>query len=239
VGMQRSPLRAAFARDLAAEPRTGPMAVIEGDFYAEDIPGPFDVVGYWDGFGVGGDADQRRLLRRVASEWLGPGGSMLVDVYNPFAWARLAGQEHLDEEINAMQARDFDPAGCRFIDRWWPAGDESRPVAQSIRCYTPADFLLLVEGTGLAVRSLEVDGQRVDAMAGGRGMDGPLADALRYLAHLGPERSRYRSTFTSTPLDGKRRSNVKITASRDARAAAQSKASAKDTRPEPRHNESA
>ncbi len=111
---------------------------------------------------------------------------MLVDVYNPFPWARMAGEERLDPEIKAVQRRDFDQVACRFIDRWWPIGDESRALAQTIRCHTPADLLLLLEGTGLTVRRLEVAGSVVEVDAGCQTRDDVFGRALSYLVQLVP-----------------------------------------------------
>ncbi|MEZ4662570.1 MAG: hypothetical protein R2911_33885 [Caldilineaceae bacterium] len=45
------------------------MEVIEGDFYTVELVGTFDVIGYWDGFGIGTDDDQRRLLKRWRGGW--------------------------------------------------------------------------------------------------------------------------------------------------------------------------
>jgi protein-L-isoaspartate O-methyltransferase len=64
VAIELSPVRAVFARELAAQGRTS-LTLLEADFYTVDVPSQFDVVCYWDGFGVGSDADQQRLLRRV------------------------------------------------------------------------------------------------------------------------------------------------------------------------------
>ena len=127
TAVELRPLRATYARELAATPRAGTVEVIQGDFYTATIAGLFDIVAYWDGFGVGSDADQRRLLRRVAEEWLRADGCMLLDVYNPFPWARLAGQTQRHDEINAVQQRDFDMVGCRFIDRWCQLTTSPRP----------------------------------------------------------------------------------------------------------------
>ncbi|MGH2527125.1 MAG: hypothetical protein ACRDG2_10300 [Actinomycetota bacterium] len=41
--------------------RSSPSAAISTDI---DVAGPFDVVAYFDGFGIGNDDDQRRLLQR-------------------------------------------------------------------------------------------------------------------------------------------------------------------------------
>ncbi|MFC6800602.1 class I SAM-dependent methyltransferase [Deinococcus caeni] len=57
-------LRLARERDLS-------LSAVQGDFYAADPGGPFDLIVYWDGFGIGSDDDQRRLLTRMAG-WLAP-----------------------------------------------------------------------------------------------------------------------------------------------------------------------
>ena len=42
-----------FARQLAALPHKGSLTVLEADFYTLDLNQQFDLVTYWDGFGVG------------------------------------------------------------------------------------------------------------------------------------------------------------------------------------------
>ena len=41
-------------------------------------------------------------------------------------------------------------------------------MAQTIRCYTPADLILLLEGIGLQVKHLEIAGEVVDVLANQR-----------------------------------------------------------------------
>ena len=49
--------------------------------------------------------------------------------------------------------------GCRFLESWTAEGDRTGRVdTQSIRCYSPADLLLLLEGTGLASKHAEING---------------------------------------------------------------------------------
>lgn len=147
TAVELSPVRAAFARGFA-EGRD--VRVIEGDFYAVELDGRFDCVAYWNGFGVGTDGDQRRLLRRITELWLAPGGHVVLDVFSPWRWARAAGRrEVVRRETPLVNARDYDPVRSRFVDRWWPEGDEGRAITQSARCYTPADLLMLLETTGL------------------------------------------------------------------------------------------
>ena len=60
-------------------------------------------------------------------------------------------------------------------------------AAQTIRCYTPADFLLLLEGTGLALKHIEVDGQALDLNANNITTAGALMQAWCYLVQLASE----------------------------------------------------
>jgi len=45
--------------------------------------------------------------------------------------------EEQNDEPGLMQRYDYEPVGSRFIDQWWPIGDATRMIAQSVRCYTP------------------------------------------------------------------------------------------------------
>jgi hypothetical protein len=149
------------------------------------------VVVYWNGFGVGSDADQRRLLRRIAAEWLRPDGVALVDVASPFCWARWAGdgEEHDPDPDRGYHHRgsaeriDFDPVGGRFLDSWWERPEPERVHTQSVRCYAPADLQLLLEGTGLRLDHVDVGGQSL-ALDGHPTMASPLWTANEYLARL-------------------------------------------------------
>jgi len=143
----------ASARRVAAHLSNGEMSVIHGDFYEIELDGLFDVVCYFDGFGIGSDADQRRLLHRIAG-WLNPQGCALIDVYAPWYFAKDNGE--LYQEGNIMYRSDFDADGCRLEESLWPVGeDESQAITQSLRCYSPADFRLLLEGTGFVLDTME------------------------------------------------------------------------------------
>ena len=148
TAVELSPVRAAFARELA-EGRD--VTVVEGDLYTVELDGTFDCVTYWNGFGVGTDDDQRRLLRRIATTWLGPGASLILEVFSPWRWARAAGHQEIVETRGGrlVNARDYDPVRSRFVDRWWPEGEEGEAITQWARCYTPADLLMLLETTRL------------------------------------------------------------------------------------------
>jgi SAM-dependent methyltransferase len=167
------------------------IELVPGDFYAVDLGKKFDAVVYWNGFGVGSDADQRRLLRRMADEWLRPDGAVLMDVASPFCWAGWVGDgdQHDPDPARGYHHRgtaeriDFDPVGNRFLDSWWERPEPERVHTQSVRCYTPADFLLLLEGTGLRLDHLEVGGQSLD-LGAPHTTASPLWEANEYLVRL-------------------------------------------------------
>lgn len=181
TAVELSPVRAGYARDLAADrPR---LEVVEADFLTWPGPeDPFDAVVVWDGFGVGTDAEQRVLLRRIAS-WLHPTGVAVLDVFHPAGWLRAAGHDEVDEDTGVRQRLDFDHVGCRFVDSWWLDGGDRPPLTQTARCYTVADLLLLLEATGLSLVAVELDGEPVDP-AGGRAAHDRWADVASYRVRL-------------------------------------------------------
>jgi len=173
---------ASHAESLATEVTVGSMNVICGDFYVVDLRKTFDVVCYWDGFGVGEDIDQIRLLRRI-ERWLKADGVVLLDIYSPWYWAEAAGQKM---EFDGVKRRyEYDAGGSRMIDRWWPDGKESKSVAQSLRCYSPADLKLLLRGTGLALDVKEiVPGGMVDYEKGVYVESTSLEKCMQYTVKL-------------------------------------------------------
>lgn len=171
---------AAHAREISTLQRVGSVTVIEGDFYQVLLDDAFDVVCYWDGFGIGSDTDQRRLLIRIAS-WLAPDGCALIDINTPWYWAQAAGREMRFDSV--VRRYDFDAWGCRMLDRWWLAEAEDQAVTQSLRCYSPTDLELLLDCTGLQLDTLEPGGA-MDYVAGRFQDHVPLGRAMQYLARL-------------------------------------------------------
>jgi len=146
----------AIARSFA-EPRGGCLRPVEADFYTANLPGNYDLVYYWDGFGVGEDEDQIRLLARVRG-WLAPGGRAVVDVFSTYYWIQKHGTSSVFQATNGDQWErriEFDFRECRMNDSWVNLDDASiSPRSQSLRCYTPADFVALVSQAGLDVVGL-------------------------------------------------------------------------------------
>lgn len=182
--------RADFAHDLTDDLGPGSLTLVKDDFYRVELADQFDVVCYWDGFGVGSDADQRRLLRRIATRWLGPGGAALIEVYSPFVWARWDGDEEhklpmpdLGYEYELFERTTFDPVTCTATDTWWDAAHPDEKITQWLRCYTPADLALLLTGTGLEISAITV-GEQTFAPSGQPVESGLLHQHHSYLAVL-------------------------------------------------------
>ncbi len=180
VTIELVPTAVKNAQQLATQLQKGNIHIIEGDFYEVEFTNPFDIVCYWDGFGIGTDADQQRLLKRIA-HWLQPTGFALIEVYTPWYWANEAGRQM--DLGNVCRRYDFDAENCRMLDRWWPVDQEEQAVTQSLRCYSPDDLQTVVKGTHLVLESVEPRGafiaeknQFVD--------DVPIEQAMSFLATL-------------------------------------------------------
>jgi SAM-dependent methyltransferase len=166
-------------RRLATDVHEGSLQGIAGDFYEIELDARFDVVAYFDGFGIGTDDDQRQLLRRI-SEWLTSEGCALIDVFSPWYWANAAGEEEFPKGSGVWYRDSFDAEGSRMVEEMWREGHEDLVVAQSLRCYSPADLRLLIAGTGLDLALVE---SYTDESYG---QPGSLAEAMLYLAKLVP-----------------------------------------------------
>jgi SAM-dependent methyltransferase len=144
------------ALELANQIWKGSIHPIQGDFYEYDFEPEFDLICYFDSFGIGEDADQRRLLKRIAS-WLKPQGSAIIEIGSTWHWAGPANGFEMDLG-GGMRAYSFDAENCRLIDRWWLPENPEEVYHQSLRCYTPADLKLLLEGTGLKMTKIQAGG---------------------------------------------------------------------------------
>lgn len=142
------------------------LRVLEGDILELSLSERFPTVCMFESFGFGADREQQALLRKIDAEWLSPGGVLILDVYNAFGPIRASGSRHeLDRLENVPGSVDmieysyYDPVNSRWIDIWEPKQDPQNRKMQSIRCYTPADFLLLAQGCGLAIEAMLYNSQ--------------------------------------------------------------------------------
>lgn len=157
------------------------VTVQQGDFYTIDYQEPFDLICYFDSFGIGKDADQRRLLKRIAT-WLKPNACAIIEVGATWYWAGLANGRKMDLGA-CFRAYSFDAQNATLIDSWWRKEDPETVVRQYLRCYTPVDFELLLEGTGLKMVGIEAGG-RVDYEAMEFIKKAELEEAMTYYVKL-------------------------------------------------------
>lgn len=182
----------AHAQALAAQHGVT-LGTVTGDFYVADPGGPFDVICYWDGFGIGSDDEQRHLLRRLPG-WLAPGGHALIEVYSPGYWQKHAGYTRRTPEY--VQTYGYDADGARMTDTYAAGGDTR---TQSLRCYAPADLRLLLRGTGLTLTAVQAGG-RYDRDAGVWHPQATLAECMTWTATLRPpERPAERPASPDSP----------------------------------------
>lgn len=189
--------RSLYATELASLPRAGGMEVIQADFLELELARTFDFVTCWEGFGIGDDSLQRCLLGKIASSWLRNGGAAIMDVFHPYGAIKAAGSEKrykplvgVPGSVEMINRTYYDPINAQWIDEWCPVDDPDQALAQALRCYTPKDLALLVEGTGLVIESLECRGTQLDLHRGEVCVDSPLLDAEHDYTYLAVMRKK-------------------------------------------------
>lgn len=122
-----------------------------GSFYDIDISETFDVVLYIDGFGVGSDDDQLRLLKRIHN-WLNEDGVALIDIYQPEYWKKTDGQEMKPlGDSNILRVYGYDNGGNRMTDTWWIDDKPNEKYTQSLACYSPNEIFKLCKQADLQI----------------------------------------------------------------------------------------
>lgn len=122
-------------------------------FYTVDLQEKFDLIIYIDGFGVGEDEDQLTLLSRI-NQWLTDDGVALIDIYNPFYWQKIAGQQMTPFGDDAVERLyDYDFANDRMIDSWWYKDKPAKRYKQSLACYQLDEIYHLCKEAGLKIVS--------------------------------------------------------------------------------------
>lgn len=145
------------------------LEVVEGDYLSIRLDRKFKTVCLFETFGLGSDRQQRALLRRIQEEWLEDDGVLIMDVYHPYGPIKYAGRrfelDRLDGVPGSVDMTEYtwyDPVRNRWIDIWEPRDDKAGARTQSIRCYSPADLALLMDGSGLEPAAMEARGKPID-----------------------------------------------------------------------------
>jgi hypothetical protein len=85
-----------------------------------------------------------------------------------------------------MQHISFDPVSSTAVDTWWDDSEPDQEITQRLRCYSPADLRLLLEGTGLELHGLLADGETIDPADEHPGHASMLRKHHEYLTVLRP-----------------------------------------------------
>ena len=129
------------------------IETVHGSFYDVTIKHKFDAIIYIDGFGVGTDDDQLKLLKNI-KHWLKDDGCALIDVYQPEHWKKADGVEmYLNRRdmphIKRRYSYDFE--ADIMMDTWWHEKDEKLHSTQYLKCYTPDEIHNLCRRAGLNI----------------------------------------------------------------------------------------
>lgn len=157
------------------------LTIVNADFNTVELEGDFDLICYWDGFGLGSDADQRQLLKKISS-WLTRDGSVFLEVFTPWFWANQAAGV-IFPIGEAIREYGFDAAKCTVNDTWCLKDNPSLKTTQRLRCYSPAELALLLEGSGLTILE-NFPGGFVDYGSGTYIPEVPLHQAMSYITRL-------------------------------------------------------
>lgn len=134
--------------EFARERSDGQVRSYCGDFYTFILRETFDVVSYFDGFGIGSDEDQLHLLQRIRN-WMKQDGCALLDIYQPLYWQQVAGKEMTVG--TAYRVYDYDERSHRLLDTWWDPELTEEKFTQSLRCYSLEEISSLCQKADLEI----------------------------------------------------------------------------------------
>ncbi len=114
------------------------------DFLEE--PHSFDVICYWDGFGIGNDEDQSKLLSLIAGN-LKNNGKVFLEIYSPFFWEKMHNKTfRISDDVSRKYI--YDIKNSRFTDCWHVREEEK---CQHLKCYSPEQFSKLLLRSSLKI----------------------------------------------------------------------------------------
>lgn len=156
----------------------GSIRVVQGNFYEIGLTEQFDLVTYWDGFGIGSDDDQIRLLKRI-SNWMERDARALIEVYSPLYASTTVGKKVRFK--TCTRAYDFDARNARWLDTW--TYKDGTALTQSLRTYLPPDLQLLLRETDLEIEHIETR-EAWDWETESLEKNAPLESAISYVVCL-------------------------------------------------------
>lgn len=137
--------------DVARNLNDPSITALCGNFYDIEILQTFDMILYIDGFGVGEDDNQLKLLHRIHN-WLNDDGIALIDIYHPTYWKKANGQEMTPTGDQTIERRyGYDEINNRMTDTWWHTDTPTQTYTQSLACYTPEAITTLCQTAKLTI----------------------------------------------------------------------------------------
>ena len=137
--------------EFAKQFNTSNVTSLCGSFYDIDIINTFDTVLYIDGFGVGTDNDQLRLLKRINS-WLNDDGIALIDIYQPKYWKKVSGNKMMPfPNSNVARIYGYNESLNRMTDTWWEEENPEVKYTQSLACYSLDEVYALCTKANLKI----------------------------------------------------------------------------------------
>ncbi len=157
------------------------VKIIQGDFYQYSTSDQFDIVCYFDSFGIGSDADQVRLLQQIET-WLKPKGVALIEIGAPWFWSGVANGKLTDLGA-CMRHYQYDSTQQRLLDYWWLKEAPEQKVYQSLRCYSLDELKQLLKGLSLRIKRC-ISGGKIDFEEMSFVQKVPLKESMTYYVLL-------------------------------------------------------
>ena len=129
------------------------IETIHGSFYDVQLTQKFDAIIYMDGFGVGTDEEQLKLLKNIKL-WMEDDGCALIDIYQPEHWKKADGFEMYPDPKNMPHIKrrySYDFEADIMMDNWWHEKNEKLNSTQYLKCYTPDEIYNLCKQAGLNI----------------------------------------------------------------------------------------
>lgn len=140
------------AKNLKEKHEARNLEIFQGDFYEINDLEKFDAICYWDGFGIGEDEDQVRLLN-IMYKALKPKGLAFIDFYPVGFWKQQQKKEFwFDKETG--RGYDYDLENNKMIDCWW-TNSKLTQYCQYLKCYNTVEIEALIKQTPFTLKIIE------------------------------------------------------------------------------------
>jgi len=117
----------------------------------------FDIICYWDGFGIGSDEEQETLLRLI-NESLTSKGMAIIEIYSPYFWINFNNYV-INISHNVKRKYNFNLYKSILLDNW--SFPDNSQECQYLRCYSPVEIIKTTNEIGFKTKLLSVNGNEL------------------------------------------------------------------------------